>query len=174
VRASLSQALMFKANNWAIPNGTSFHEFDGTGNLGMVIEPHRNLFDASGVPWVRVNDTQVMAAGAQLRWEKETIVPGHTLEKVISGTTATVNLSDTQGGYYRRLFAANGSATNMTTLTGGEEGMEIFIRAQNGNTTLVHDTATAHAFNLSASANLTLATGKVYHFIRGATVWVQV
>lgn len=176
IQATRTRNLTVRGGNYSIPNGTSMFEFEGTENVGAVIEPHRHLFSASGVPWVRVNNTQVMAAGASTRWYMQSMEPstGYSVEKTITGTDPTVNVSDTQGGYHRRLLVNNGGATNMTTLTGSELSMEIFIRAGNGNTTLVHDTGTAHAFNLLTNANTTLASGKVYHFIRGATVWVQI
>ncbi|MCE5292918.1 MAG: hypothetical protein LLG14_27295 [Nocardiaceae bacterium] len=174
VRAVASRDLHCTNNNWSVPNGTSYHELDGTANRGTVIGAHWQLFGVGGVPWVRVNDVQQMAAGPQAEWARETVLPGLTTEKTISGTTATVSVDDTQGGYHARLLVNNGGATNMATLTNGQEGMEVNLRFANANTTLVHNPGVAHAFRLTAGVNLTPASGTLYKFVRGTTDWVQV
>jgi len=174
VSMSRCNGVTFAANNFAVPNGDSVYELESTGNFGVEIAPHRNLFDSAGIPWVRINGVQQMAAGPQTAWSQSSVLEGLTVEKTISGANPNCNVSSTQGGYHARLLMFNGAATNMATLTGGQEGCIVYLRAGNANTTIVHNPGVADAFRLTGGVNLTPSSGQLYGFIRGATDWVQI
>ena len=176
VRLNQCSAHEYTANNWSVPNGTATHILTGTTNLGISIREHRNLYAASGIPWVYQNSAQVVSASPYYDWSSSSVPAGYSPASVpsLSGATPSILISATQGGYYRRAAMANGGATTVTALTGGTAGMEILLYATNGNTTLTHSTSVSDQFLLTGGTNLTMAANVFYHFIHNGTLWVQV
>lgn len=175
----MTRTIGFKAsdNNWSLA-GTpvSMHELLGTANGGVQIAPHKHLFTGGSVPWVRINGTQVKAAGPHLEWNSEDLPRGlavRTGAPNLTGATPSVRIS-AEGGFYRQMNLTNGGATTITALTGGEVGMEIEVYATNGNTTLTHSTSNADQFRTVAGANLVMQSGTVYRFVHDGTLWMQV
>lgn len=176
VKMNQCSGIEFSANNWSVPNGTSIYELTSTTNAGIVVRSHRNLFNASGIPWVRKNSAQVKAAGPYMDWNSEDVPRGLNPPTLANGSGATpsVLISATQGGYYRQMALFNGGATTVTALTGGERGMEIYVSTTNGNTTLTHSTSTADQFLCTGGVDLTMTANVSYHFVHNGTLWVQV
>jgi len=179
-------------------SATSAIELVGTNNNGCRISPHRNL-QAITYPWVRYNGTQVLHAGPQHEWYLGLLQNGHPICCVrgfraiydagsvsqISGATPSCLISATVGGYYDTLTVANGGATTVTSLSGGEPGMEITMIATNANTTLTFgNSGGAFRFNGNGGTNIgsnsTMVAGRAYRFINdgangaGGSCWVQV
>jgi hypothetical protein len=142
---------------------------------GAYIQPHRNL-SSLAVTWVRVNGTQVKAAGPRLPWNSEDCargLVGRTSIQNLTGATPSILVSSTMGGYYGCVTMTNGGATTVTSLSDGEIGMEIELSATNGNTTLTHGTGSGQFFCVGA-ANLLLTANLVYRFRHNGTYWAQV
>ena len=179
VSLSRTNGCTFGPNNWAQLNGTSTYELNGSGNLGLVIEPHRNLYAAGGIPWVRVNGSQVRAAGPTHYWCSDHATPGAVARgssfaalAVTEGATPSVLVS-AQGGYHGAVRCVNRRPTTITALTGGEMGMRITMIASNSNTTLTHSTSAANQFDLVRGSNLAMLPNVPYEFIHNGTLWVE-
>jgi hypothetical protein len=147
------------------------YELAGTNNYGVHILPHRNLYGNS-YPWVTSNGTQVKAAGPSIDWvlqdsPRGLANPAHS----ITGTTPSI-LITAQGGYYSVVTLANATPVSVSSLSGGESGMQVSMLAADGNSTLVYGTG-AGQFATLAGANLTLGANKAYSFIHNGTCWVQ-
>jgi hypothetical protein len=181
IRATRTRALYVQGSNFSLPNGTSAFEFEGTANVGAVIEPHYQLFAASGVPWVRENDVQVKAAGSRVRWYMDGVPEGHinratsinSASSSITGATGSCLMSTTQGGYNRVIIFNHASPTTVTALTDGEAGMRITCIALTANTTLTDGTS-ADVFNLVASGDFNMAANVPYEFMHNGTCWVEI
>lgn len=174
VRFNQCQDVTVEDNNFGqAGTPTSTFELTGLTNLAVHIRPQRAMY-ATPWPYVRINSTWTKAAGPHLYWNSYDVPRGLFSQKTITGATPSVLVDTTQGGYYAMLSTNNVGATTVTSLSGGELGMEIYIFAGDGNTTLTHSTSTANAFNLTGGANLLLTNGKVYRFIHNGTLWVQV
>lgn len=149
------------------------YEIAGTGNLGVHIDPHRNLYGNS-YPWVTVNGTQVKAASPQYDWVQGNSprgLSGVITNSSISGATPSILFSASQGGYYSDIILANGGATTITQLLNGEAGMQIIL-VGDGNSTLTNGTG-AGQFATLGGANLLAASNKSYAFISNGTCWIQ-
>lgn len=170
---------------------TACFEIANTNVSGVVIRPHRNL-QSLGVPWVRYNGAQVLAAGPQMEWQLGGLqstggrptctsrgFSGLYSATALTGTAPSILVSSSMGGFYSNIGMTNGSPTTVTTLSGGEPGMEITIIPTDGNTTLTNGNS-GGAFRLIGGANLNIAAGKAYKFVNdgangasGGSCWVQ-
>lgn len=176
VRLYRTNGCRFGPNNWAQAGSpTSTYELESTGNLGLVIEPHRNLF-GNTFPWVRVNGSFVKAAGPQTEWLGGDVPVGKSAFDTLLAdtTTPSILVSDTQGGFYRSAAFASAAPITVTNLNNGELGMEITLRATNANTTLQHSAAGTDTFTLTAGANLAMVSQRPYIFIRNGSRWAQI
>lgn len=160
---------------------TSFLEIVGTNVSGVVVRANR-LLQSNAYAWVRYNGTQVKAAGCQYDWQLGLVNAGapvctnrglYAMQVVsLTGTTPTVAISATAGGFYGAFQMANGGATTVATLSGGEDGMEITIYAADSNTTLTQGVG-AGQFITQSGSNLNMSAGKSYKFIHNGTAWSQ-
>jgi len=167
-----------------------------TNSAGVLIRPHRNL-QSLGVPWVFYNGTQVLAAGPQVEWQFGVLQAGGRPTCTsrgltglydgsnLTGATPSILINSTMGGYYGSKAISQSGATTVTSLSGGEPGMEIVLVAADANTTLTFgNSGGAFRFNGSGGttvgANSTLVAGRAYRFINdgsngsGGSCWVQV
>jgi hypothetical protein len=176
LRADNFSGLHVNSNHFTLGSApTSCFEISSTTFSGVNIYPHRNL-TALAVAWVRVNSSQVLAAGPRVLWNSEDCPRGlvqRTSLPNLTGATPSILVSSTMGGYYSRVGMTNGGATTVTSLSGGELHMEVEISATNGNTTLTHGTGSGEFFCVGA-ANLTLTANLVYRFRHNGTYWAQV
>lgn len=160
---------------------TSFLELANTSVSGVVVRANR-LLQSNAYAWVRYNGTQVKAAGCQYDWQLGLVNAGapvctnrglYAMQVVsLTGTTPTVAISATAGGFYGAFQMANGGATTVATLSGGEDGMEITIYAADSNTTLTQGVG-AGQFITQSGSNLNMSAGKSYKFIHNGTAWSQ-
>lgn len=178
VKCNRCSSIRFGDCNWSQNSGQiATYWLEGNTNLAVVIEASRELYGQSW-PWVMQNSAQILWATPRVDFNSlDAIGQGCDPEAgVISGATASIAVSASQGGIYRNLLWNNGGATTVTSLTGGVRGMEITMISVNGNTTLTHSTSTANQFNLtlSGAVNLTLTANKPYKFYHNGTNWYQV
>lgn len=164
------------SNNWALA-GTPIatHNMSGTNNFGVQIRAHRNLSGGS-TPWLFSNGAQRKSAGPRVDWSSD---GGGSqglsaISSTITGATPSILISTTEGGFYKHIGVSNGGATTMTSLSGGEQGMEVTLFPSDGNTTLQHTTVTGNGFNMISGANVTMGSGKAYKFVHTGQLWLQV
>lgn len=165
----------FAQNRWYQAGApVSTHELVGAANAGIVIPPHRGSL-GNAWPWVRRNGAQVKAAGPQIAWYSDSVPVGLvSMGTNLSGAGPSILISTTQGGYYGKVGVSNGGATNFSTLTGGERGMEIILWAQDANTTIVHSAlGTANGFHNSSGASFATVAGSMYRYDHDGTMWIQ-
>lgn len=177
VKCNKCVSIRFGDNNWA-QNGspTATYWLEGATNLGVEIEPHRELFGNS-FPWVMQNGAQITWATPVVHFSLADLIGNGKVPNLATLTGATASLQvNTQGGINRDFLVFNSGATTMTALSGGVRGMEINMISTNGNTTLTHSTSTANQWNLtlSGAANLVMVASKPYKFIHNGTNWYQV
>lgn len=167
-----------------------------TNTSGVVIRAHRNLASLA-TPWVFYNGAQVLHAGPQMEWQFGELQSGGRPTCTsrgyaglyngsnLTGATPSILISSTMGGYYGSKAITNGGATTVTSLSGGEPGMEIVLIPTDANTTLTFgNSGGAFRFNgnggTTIGANSTLVAGRAYRFINdgangsGGSCWVQV
>jgi hypothetical protein len=131
------------------------HWLEGTGNLGVYIDPCRMLAGLA-YPWVMANGVHRTDACAHIEFNSlETTRPFNVnSQKLLTGANPSILISGA-GGYYSTYFASNGATpTNLTTATGGWLNTRIRIHGP-GNTTIIHGTG-ANAFQTRAGANIVL------------------
>lgn len=165
----------FIENQWSQSGATSTHELVGASNLGVHIYPHRASFGNTW-PWARVNSVMVNAAGPHLDWFSDSVPNGLVnFTSSITGATPSILILASQGGYYGKISVHNTGATTMTSLTGGQAGMALTLRATDASTTIQHSAfGTANGLHLLGGANLLLTNGQMYNFVHDGTMWVQV
>jgi hypothetical protein len=146
----------------------------GSNNLGINIRAQRSAFGNTW-PWVYQNGVHITSAGPHADWSSDGGSLGLAgIFQGITGATPSILVLAAQGGFYRHVSISQTGATPVTALTGGRKGMEIFIQAADGNSTLTHSVGTADQFNLIGGVNLNLASNRIYHFIHSGVNWVQV
>lgn len=172
---------------------TSCHELTGTNISGVRVDPHRNL-SSLAVPWMRYNGAQVLSWSSHLDCRLGRITSGGGSVPVcthkgldglytgvtLTGATPSILIDATQGGFYASIDISNGGLTTITSLSGGEIGMEITLLSTNANTTLTFGN-NGGAFRTTSGANLTMAAAYPYRFYNdgannaaGGSCWVQI
>jgi len=175
---------------------TSCWNIINTNTNGIIIRPHRNL-SSLAIPWVFYNGAQILHAGPHMEWQLglfqsggKPICTSRGLDGIydgvnLTGATPSILVSTTMGGYFGGKTISNSGATTVTSLSGGECGMEITLVAADANTTLTFgNSGGAFRFNgnggTTIGSNSTLVPGQAYRFINdganggGGSCWVQV
>jgi hypothetical protein len=176
-----------------------FNILNGNSN-GLTIRPNRNL-SSLGVPWVYYVGAQVLSAGPYMEWQLGVLqgiggrptCTSRGLDALydganLTGATPSILINPgvtTMGGFFASKAISQSGATVVTSLAGGEPGMEITLVAADGNTTLTFgNSGGAFRFNgnggTTIGANSTLVAGRAYHFkndgsngANGGSCWVQ-
>lgn len=130
-------------------------EMDGTATYTVFTLPaaggNRLAFDFTGMTALRAMTWPDVAGKVKL----ENVLPA-----ALSGATPALGAS-------RVYKVTNGGATNMTNITGANDGAEVTLIFTNGNTT-VKDTSTTGSFELAGSADFNFLTN---HTLK--VVWVN-
>lgn len=161
-----------RPTNFNVPGSPiAAYQLVGTSNIGVHILPHRNLY-GNTYPWVTINGVQVKAASPAYDWMQNNSpkgLSGVVTDSSITGSSPSILVLPSQGGFYSDIFTFNASPTTMT-LSGGEAGMQIVLVPLDGNTTYSVGSG-PNQFSLKGSATTT--ANQAREFISNGTYWIE-
>lgn len=148
----------------------------GTGNSGTIIQRHERFY-GDGIPYVMAGaGTHDVIAHPRAVYDSNNLAPPPIRSgsaRPMSGASPTIRINTAQGGWGDIWSVDNGSATDMTALTGAREGMVVSLIAANGNTTIKYGTGT-NQFQTKSGSDLTMEAGKLYQFIYLVNHWYEI
>jgi hypothetical protein len=163
----------------APPTGTSAFAITGT-CYNIDIGAHRSS-QGDNVPWVTVSGSQRKDASPLYGWISERLNALETRDAapLLSGTTPSLLLNATQGGYYTTYYTFNASPTSITQFLDGSafQRINVVVEDTSANTTFVHQAGTvADAIKTRSGSNITAARGFTYSFIRSTVngMWYEI